>query len=555
MDEKIKDFRNFLYICWKHLKLPRPSRIQYDIANFIQSGDQRSIVEAFRGVGKSWITSAYVCHQLLLNPQINILVVSASKSRADDFSTFTLRLISEMPILQHLAPSESQRQSKISFDVKPARASHQPSVKSLGITGQLAGSRADLIVADDVEVPNNSMTQGMRDKLSESVKEFEAIIKPKGRILFLGTPQTEQSLYNALTERGYKLKIWTARYPNEKQLKSLSNNLAEDIKDQIIEDKTLEGKSTDPERFTDEDLAEREASYGRSGFAMQFMLDTRLSDMDKYPLKLSDLVIMSLNPEKAPEKVIWASSPDLKIEDVPCVGLNGDAYYRPMQLQGDWVNYTGSVMAIDPSGRGKDETAYCIVKMLNGQLFVTDAGGLKGGYDDKTLQKLADIGKAEKVNLVLIESNFGDGMFTKMITPFFIKTHRVTIEEVRHSTQKERRIIDTLEPVMNQHRLIVDQKVIHKDYNSTQDHTPETALKYQLFYQMSRITTDRGALAQDDRLDVLSMAVAYWVEQMARDVDKAMKDRKEHLMKVELERFMEHAIGSKPLPNTWIKPF
>ena len=333
MDAKIKDFRNFLYLSWKHLKLPRPSRIQYDIANYIQSGDQRSIVEAFRGVGKSWITSAYVCHQLLLNPQINILVVSASKSRADDFSTFTLRLISEMPILQHLAPSESQRQSKISFDVKPARASHQPSVKSLGITGQLAGSRADLIVADDVEVPNNSMTQGMRDKLSESVKEFEAIIKPKGRILFLGTPQTEQSLYNALTERGYKLKIWTARYPNEKQLKSLSNNLAEDIKDQIIEDKTLEGKSTDPERFTDEDLAEREASYGRSGFAMQFMLDTRLSDMDKYPLKLSDLVIMSLNPEKAPEKVIWASSPDLKIEDVPCVGLNGDAYYRPMHYK------------------------------------------------------------------------------------------------------------------------------------------------------------------------------------------------------------------------------
>ena len=280
-----------------------------------------------------------------------------------------------------------------------------------------------------------------------------------------------------------------------------------------------------------------------------------IRDRDKYPLKLSDLVIMSLNPEKAPEKVIWASSPDLKIEDVPCVGLNGDAYYRPMQLQGDWVNYTGSVMAIDPSGRGKDETAYCIVKMLNGQLFVTDAGGLKGGYDDKTLQKLADIGKAEKVNLVLIESNFGDGMFTKMITPFFIKTHRVTVEEVRHSTQKERRIIDTLEPVMNQHRLIVDQKVIHKDYNSTQDHTPETALKYQLFYQMSRITTDRGALAQDDRLDVLSMAVAYWVEQMARDVDKAMKDRKDHLMKVELDKFMEQAIGSKPLPNTWIKPF
>lgn len=542
-------------MCWKHLKLPAPTKIQYDIANFIQSGDQRSIVEAFRGVGKSWITSAYVCHQLLLNPQINILVVSASKSRADDFSTFTLRLINEMPILNHLIPSESQRQSKISFDVKPARASHQPSVKSLGITGQLAGSRADLIVADDVEVPNNSMTQGMRDKLSESVKEFEAIIKPKGRILFLGTPQTEQSLYNALTERGYKLKIWTARYPTDTQLKSLAFHLSEQIKDELKADKTLIGQSTDPQRFTNEDLADREASYGRSGFALQFMLDTRLSDMDKFPLKLSDLIVMNLNPDKAPEKVIWASSPELRIDDVPCVGLNGDAYYRPMALQGDWVDYTGSVMAIDPSGRGKDETAYAVVKMLNGQLFITQAGGLDGGYEDKTLQRLANIAKDEKVNLVLVESNFGDGMFTKMLSPFLMKTHKVTVEEVRHSTQKEKRIIDTLEPVMNQHRLIVDQKIIDSDYGSTQKYTPETALKYQLFYQMSRITTDRGALAQDDRLDVLSMAVSYWVEQMARDVDNAMQDRKESLMRNELQKFMEHSIGAKPKATTWIPQF
>ena len=99
---KLKDFRNFLYLVWKHLALPRPTPIQYDIANYLQSKDKRLIINAFRGVGKSWITSAYVCHQLLLNPQLNILVVSASKNRADDFSTFTLRLINEIDVLAHL---------------------------------------------------------------------------------------------------------------------------------------------------------------------------------------------------------------------------------------------------------------------------------------------------------------------------------------------------------------------------------------------------------------------------------------------------------------------
>ena len=216
--DKLKDFRNFLYIVWKELNLPDPTTIQYEIADYMQKGDRRAIIEGFRGVGKSWICSAFVVHQLLLDPRRNILVVSASKTRADDFSTFTLRLIHELPLLAHLRPSEKQRFSKISFDVGPAPASHAPSVKSLGVTSQLTGSRADIIVADDIEVVGNSATQGMRDKLGEQVKEFDAIIKPDtdSKILFLGTPQCEDTISNKLTERGYKKRIWPAKYITEK---------------------------------------------------------------------------------------------------------------------------------------------------------------------------------------------------------------------------------------------------------------------------------------------------------------------------------------------------
>ena len=98
MDKRLQNFKNFLYLCWQHLNLPETTKFQYDIADYLQSKERRLVIEAFRGVGKSWITSAFVCHQLLLNPQRNILVVSASKSRADDFSTFTQRLIAENAI-------------------------------------------------------------------------------------------------------------------------------------------------------------------------------------------------------------------------------------------------------------------------------------------------------------------------------------------------------------------------------------------------------------------------------------------------------------------------
>ena len=548
---KLKDFRNFLYLVWKHLALPRPTPIQYDIANYLQSKDKRLIINAFRGVGKSWITSAYVCHQLLLNPQLNILVVSASKNRADDFSTFTLRLINEIDVLAHLRPREDQRQSKVSFDVKPARASHAPSVKSLGITGQLTGSRSDLVIADDVESANNSATMGMRDKLSEQVKEFESILKPQGRIIFLGTMQTEMSLYNLLPTRGYKQRIWTARYPNEKQLNNFGKTLAPFIRNTWSKD--IIGKPTDAERFDEEDLAKRHLSYGASGFNLQFMLDTSISDEDKYPLKLSDLVVMSLNPSTAPEKVIWASSPELKHEELPCVGLHSDAYYRPMQIQGDWLDYQGSVLAIDPSGRGENETSYCCAKMLNGNVYITDAGGLIGGYTDKTLQTIANIAKQQEANLILVEENYGGGMFTKLLLPFVTKTYPVTIEEIRHQEAKEKRIIDTLEPLMQQHRLIIDTNVVHKDYNSSNEmYSVEKALRFQLFYQMSRIGRLKGSLAIDDLLDVLSMACRYWVEQLSQDQHNAAKKRREELLKDELENFMDTQPFFPRPSNKWM---
>lgn len=531
------DFRYFLILVWRHLLLPNPTWVQYDIAVYLQYGPRRLIIEAFRGVGKSWITSAYVCWRLLRNPQLKIMVVSASKERSDQFSTFTLRLISEMSILQHLMPRDDQRKSKIAFDVGPSRADHAPSVKSVGIFGQLTGSRADEIIADDVEVPNNSETQSMRDKLSGRVKEFDALLKPGGQVKYLGTPQTEESLYNVLPERGYSVRVWPSRMPDLTTIvASYGDRLAPTLLARNERGQLAEGSAVDPDRFDDTDLMEREASYGRSGFALQFMLDTRLSDADRYPLKLSDLIVTGLNNTTAPEKVVWSSDPQFILKDLECVGLNGDRYHSPAAIVGDWVEYEGSVIAIDPSGRGRDETTYSVVKMLNGFLYVTESGGMQGGYNDEVMEQLAAIAKRNKCNRGIIESNFGDGMFTQLFRPWLVKAgYPMTLEEVRHNRQKELRIIDTLEPVMNQHRLVICSSVIESDARSTKHYPVDQALKRQLMYQMSRMTKDRGSLAHDDRIDALAMAVAYWVEAMGQDEAMKMRDRETQLLDAELQ--------------------
>jgi len=543
---KIDNFKNFLYLAWKHLNLPDPTPIQYDIADYLQAKEKRIVIQAFRGVGKSWITSAYVCHQLLMNPQRNILVVSASKTRADDFSTFTQRLIGEMPMLEHLKPRDNQRHSKISFDVAPALASHAPSVKSMGITGQLTGSRADLIIADDVESANNSQTQLMRDRLGETVKEFDAIIKPEiGRIIFLGTPQTEMSLYNDLDERGFKTRIWTALYPSKAQTIGYGHKIAPIIAD--VEDN--EGKPTDPKRFDEVDLLERMSSYGKSGFNLQFMLDTTMSDANRHPLKLNDLIVLSGSStwKEAPAKLQWASSPEqIKAvdPDIPNVGLKGDYYVAPMYTSPEFTSFEGAVMSIDPSGRGEDKTAYAVLKMLHGVLYLTAIGSLDGGYSDDTMGRLAQIARQQDVNYVVIESNFGDGMATQLLKPIMASVHPCEIEEVRHNIQKEKRIIDTLEPLMNSHRLVIDDILIKEDFKLEPDH--------QLFRQMTRITRDRGALRHDDQIDALAIAANYWVERMDRDTVLSYQQHKDDLLDRDLERFMENTIGRKPKQDRFI---
>ena len=544
-----QDFRKYLYVVWKHLGLPDPTPVQYDIAHYLQSGPKRRMIQAFRGVGKSWITSAYATWLLLNDPDEKILVVSASKQRSDDFSIFTKRLINELPFLNHLKAKEGQRDSNIAFDVGAARASHAPSVKSVGITGQLTGSRASRIIADDIESLNNSLTQTGRDKLLETVKEFDAIILPGGEITYLGTPQSEMSIYNYLPERGYQVRVWTARFPKDPD--KYKGQLAPFIFDGLARDPEAgtgcngRGKPTDPKRFNDLDLVEREASYGRSGFALQFMLDTTLSDADRYPLKVSDLIVMDLDNDVAPVKTVWASGRD-QLMDLQSVGMAGDRFYKPMWTSEEWAPYQGSVMFIDPSGRGKDETGYAVVKMLHGTLYLVAAGGFRDGYTETTLVALANVAARHKVNFIDLEDNFGDGMFKVIFEPVLQRIYPCTInpEATRSSTQKERRIIDTLEPVMNQHRLVVDRKVIEADLKAEDP-------KLSLFYQMTRITKDRGALVHDDRLDALAGAVAYWQESLRKNQDDIVEEHRALLLENSLRNFMDHVFGEKPAPETW----
>lgn len=532
------DFVFFLFVLWKALSLPVPTRCQIDMAKKLSAGDNRRfILQAFRGIGKSFITCAFVVWKLWNNPDLKFMIVSASKERADANSIFIKRIIDLMPQLQELKPKQGQRDAVISFDVGPAKPDHSPSVKSVGITGQLTGSRADILIADDVEVPNNSATQAARDRLSELVKEFDAILKPGGTIIYLGTPQNEMTLYRELEGRGYTTTIWPARYPRDKKdWQSYGDRLAPMLQAELEEDpESFYWRPTDEVRFDDTDLKERELSYGKAGFALQFMLNPNLSDAEKYPLKLRDLIVADLDPASSPMVYQWLPNPQNKREDVPNVGLMGDSYHTYQTVGSAFSSYTQKILAIDPSGRGKDETGYAVLYQLNGYIFAMEVGGMRGGYEDSTLEALAKIGRKWKVNEYVIEGNFGDGMYLELFKPVAARIHPAAVTEVKSKGQKELRICDVLEPIMGSHRLIVNAAAIVQDYQSASDKDGVRNPIYSLFYQMTRISRERGALAHDDRLDALAIGVQFFVEAMAKDANKGEREVTEEWLEEQME--------------------
>ena len=93
--------------------------------------------------------------------------------------------------------------------------------------------------------------------------------------------------------------------------------------------------------------------------------------------------------------------------------------------------------------------------------------------------------------------------------------------------------------MLNQHRLVVDRGVIEWDYRSNKDEAPELRLMYMLFYQMSRMCREKGAVKHDDRLDCLAQGVKYFTDALSISAQEAVNTRKREEWNSLLEDFIE----------------
>ena len=520
--------------------------VQAQICEYIEKGPKRRVISAFRGCGKSTLASMLVLFKLYLNPDEKILIISASMSRSEAMSAWILKTIVDIPWLRHMQPdSHDGRYSRIAFDVGSCKYIEQsPSVRAAGITGQITGSRASFILVDDCETPQTCLTQVQREKLRNSLNELESILKPipEADIVYLGTPHSStDSIYFALKrDLGYNARSWPARVPAD--ITPYNGCLSPLIEQRVGKD---DGRPTDT-RFSDDELLQRELSMSPMQWRLQFLLDPTLSDVERFPLRCQDLMVVTVD-QHLPETLLFEKAKDLALDDLPCVGMAHDPrFYRPRAITGSIPSTEApTVMALDPSGGGSDEFAWAVVKAYAGNYYLLDSGGKLGGVDDKFWQKLASIAKQHGVNEILVESNFGGLEIYKQVLAPYLRAagHPCRIEPIRSNQRKELRIIDTIAPLLQTHRLAVDRRVVEKDAEMLKT-ADEKSASYSLFFQMTRLTHDRGSLLHDDRLDAWSMALAWFQEQAAQNQQEQKEVRDTALLEAMFADDMGHVVMS-----------
>lgn len=495
IDSLAKDFRNFAYLTWKSMNLRVPDYVQYDICEWLQNGPKKRQVRGMRGVGKSYLTAAYADWNIYKNPNISIIVVSGVANLATDFIGLARKMLDQVDVCAHLRPGEWDKDGALQF-VSSARTHPQkdPTVWACGINSSKTGHHADLILCDDIETPDNSDTVEKRERLLKLIEELEDLLNPGGEIVFLNTPQSHDSVYIELEKRGYEPRRWPSRFtdPNdEEESKWVSPTLL----DKVRSGESAIGSPTLPDRpgFSETELLEREAKYGPARYAMQMQCDPRLNDEDKYPLKLRDFIVLESHRDIAPSRVVWGTSEP--VEDIPSVGFMNDKFYHPIMVdRSSYGEYERGVMFIDPSGGGAtsgDEVAYAIAKLRMGTIYVLDVGGLSGGHTEKNMRYLAGRAAEYGIKEVILEENYGKGMFTKLLAPVMGDINGPTslVDKMSGNTQKEKRIIDTLVPLLGSHRIVLD---------------PRVAKDSALCKQITQITYTRGSLRHDDRVEALS---------------------------------------------------
>lgn len=540
------------YFAWLGFDL---TEMQLDIGKYMSDNTiKNKCVMAQRGEAKSTIGIARALYEFVQNPGGTVLLVSGSDDYAGTLSHAIVSAIMQWDRLEWLKP-EARMGARMSFtegfDVHHAFRipDKQPSVKAVGIFGQLQGNHVSLLIADDVETTSNGSSPANRARIATLTKEFAAIANDGAEIIYLGTPQTQDSIYNSLPQRGFDVRIWPGRFPTVEEEERYGGLLAPYIAQRLVGHPELRtgygvlgnrGAQTDPQRYSEEKQLQNERDYQQAGFQLQFMLDTSMSDALKQTLQLSDLILFHGSPESAPEVVHWSNNPrhlaELPIDFV----IARPRMYMAADFSDNYVRFTNTRAFLDPAGGGTDESVMFATATIGPYIHVLGMLVYHGGQTEENVAAAVEWAHNMGVQDITVEDNMGHGAVTNMYRGAISRAgYTMGCNGVYSTGQKEVRIISRLAPIMQRHRVVVHWSVVEEDVRLCRG-MRDGGREYSLFWQMQNLTQQAKSIPHDDRIEAFQAAVYLHVEALALDEGKEAERRAQEVSRGFLNNPMDY---------------
>ncbi|MCB9988649.1 MAG: phage terminase large subunit [Rhodospirillales bacterium] len=421
----LADFKLFLVLWNQRQGMTTPS-VHFRMADWLQYSwkrkETRLLLQAFRSCGKSTVIGLFAAWLLYTDPALRILVLSADEALARKMVRNVRRIVERHPLTARLRPDRADQWAADRFTVRRDVELRDPSMLARGISANITGSRADVIICDDVEVPNSCDTADKRRALRERLTESEFILVPGGTQLYIGTPHTYYTIYAARPR------------PEIGEREAFLEGF-KTLKIPVLDEN---GESVWPERFTLDDIARMKRSAGPNRFASQMMLQP----VNIAEGRLDPALLRRYDDELVYQKelrTLWIS--DKKI-------ISCSAWWDPA-FGGAWGD--GSVLAVVFTDESGDYRLHKVAYVK-----------ADGQGDEATSQcrQIVRIAKALYLPSIALETN-GIGKFLPAILRRELARARVpcAVIEKTSSRSKDMRILEAFDAVLAARALHVHEDI------------------------------------------------------------------------------------------------
>ncbi len=253
------DFKFFVSM-WNQAQGMTTPRLHFRMAHWLEKrwhdGDVNLLLMVFRSAGKSTIVGLFCAWLLYRQRDLRILVLAADQALAGKMVRNVKRILERHPLCAGMKPERADQWASDRFTVARDLELRDPSMLARGVEANLTGSRADIVICDDVEVPKTCDSADKRQALRERLLEVAYVLVPGGMQLYVGTPHHYYSLYAD-----------SAREDIGEEAPFLDG--FKRLKIPVLD---AQGQSAWPERFSCDHICAMQAQSSRAKFESQMML-------------------------------------------------------------------------------------------------------------------------------------------------------------------------------------------------------------------------------------------------------------------------------------------